>query len=464
MKNRMSLTSCQSILTRIQLPKMKIIASIGLAFLPMLIFAQALEELGKQRVEFEETPGIAIAWVEDGQSHFFSWGFADISHQELVTSKTLFEIGSITKTFTCSTLSYLVLQHELALTDQAQLYLPGTIQLPEKNGKSILLLHLATARSGLPRLPGNLNPADPTNPYVDYTEKELTAYLNNCELPSEPGSKYEYSNLGMGLLGFLLTHKKNETYSQLIKEVILKPLGMNQTFISGEIKSKLLATGYVDKNPVRAWTWSSQSVITGAGGIVSCTEDMLKYLIAQLATDKSILTTAFHEAHKERNDAGSESMQIGLGWHIRDHKYVWHNGGTGGFRSFIGFDPEKKRAIVVLTNSTNGADDLGFNWLDKAYELKSMKKTFTLDLSQVKEYEGVYEITPTFKVVVTSKGTELFVQATNQPKVTLYAEETDKFFLKVAEVKIEFARNTDGKIEKIKIYQNGIEQVGKKVQ
>ncbi len=442
---------------------MKISISAGLIFLPFFLSAQTLEELGKQRVEFDETPGIAIAWIENGQSHFLSCGLANIASKEPVTSKTLFEIGSITKTFTCSVLSYLVQQHELALNDRVQLYLPSTIQLPEKNGKSISLLHLATAHSGLPRLPGNLSPADPTNPYIDYTEKQLTAYLNNCELGNEPGSNYEYSNLGMGLLGFVLTQKKNETYSQLIKLIILKPLAMNQTFISGETKSKLLATGYMDKNPVKAWTWNSQSVITGAGGIMSNSEDMLLYVTAQMATDKSILTAAFHEAHKERSDAGSQSMQIGLGWHIRDHQYVWHNGGTGGFRSFVGFDPEKKRAIVILTNSTNGADDLGFHWLDNSYELKSIRKPLVLDLIKIKEYEGVYEINPTFKVVITSKGTGLFVQATNQSKVTMYADDVDKFFLKVAEVKIQFGRNAEGKIEKISIFQNGIEQVGKKV-
>ncbi len=443
---------------------MRTLLSAGLMVLPVFLLAQTLEELGKQRVEFDETPGLAMAWIENGQSHFISYGLANIEFKEPVTSKTLFEIGSITKTFTCSVLSYLVQQHELALTDRAQRYLPSTIQLPEKNGKPILLLHLATAHSGLPRLPGNLSPADPTNPYIDYTEKDLTAYLNNCELGSEPGSKYEYSNLGMGLLGFILTQKKGEPYSQLIKQIILKPLSMNQTFISGETKSKVLATGYMDKNPVKAWTWNNQSVIAGAGGIVSSSEDMLRYITAQMATDKSILTAAFQEAHKERTDAGSKSMQIGLGWHIRDHKYVWHNGGTGGFRSFAGFDPEKKRAIVILTNSTNGADDLGFHWLDSAYELKALRKPMGIDLLKIKEYEGVYEINPTFKVSITSTGTDLFVQATNQPKVTMYAEVADTFFLKVAEVKIQFSRNAEGKIEKITIVQNGIEQVGKKVQ
>jgi D-alanyl-D-alanine-carboxypeptidase/D-alanyl-D-alanine-endopeptidase len=442
---------------------MKKVLCTWLAFAPLICWAQNLDELCKQRVDAEETPGIAVTIFEDGKSQFFSFGVANVATQEPVTSKTLFEIGSITKTFTCSVLSYLVQKKELALNDHAQKYLPSSIHLPEKNGKPITLLHLATAHSGLPRMPGNFSPADQANPYLDYTEKELSAYLNNCELWSEPGTKYEYSNLGMGLLGYILTQEQNKPYSELIKGVILSPLGMNQTFVSGEVKNKFLATGYREMNPVKAWTWNSQSVLTGAGGIVSNSEDMLKFIIAQINSENPILKTTFQEAHKERSDAGSASMQIGLGWHIRDHKYIWHNGGTGGFRSFIGFDPAKKRGIVILTNSTTGADDLGFHWLEESIPLKVIKKPMKLDLNTIKEYEGVYEINPTFKIAVTSKGTDLFLQATSQPMVSMYAEEQDKFFLKVVEAKVHFKRGANNQIEKLILYQNGAELEGKKI-
>jgi len=375
----------------------------------------------------------------------------------------LFEIGSITKTFTCSVLSYLVQKNELALNDAAQKHLPSSISLPEKNGKSIMLLHLATQHSGLSRMPGNFSPVDQSNPYIDYTEKELTAYLNNCELKHEPGTTYEYSNLGMGLLGFILTQVKNKPYSELIKEFILSPLGMNQTFISGQTNSKLLATGYRETTPVKAWTWNNQSVLTGAGGIVSNAEDMLKFLIAQLNSDNSALTAAFKEARKEKGGAGDTAMQIGLGWHIRKHKYVWHNGGTGGFRSFVGFDPVKKRGIVILTNSTTGADDLGFHWLDESSPLKEIKKPISLDPAALKEYEGVYEINPTFKIIISAKGKDIFLQATSQPQVSIYAEEPDHFFLKVVEAKVHFKRDANNKIEKLVLYQNGAVVEGKKV-
>jgi CubicO group peptidase (beta-lactamase class C family) len=435
-----------------------------IAIFPALLQAQSLEELAKQRVDFQETPGIAVAWIEDGKISFYSYGVTNLESREPVTSKTLFEIGSITKTFTCSALSYLVQKKEMDLNEKAQAYLPSSISLPEKNGKAIRIIDLATAHSGLPRMPGNFSPVNVANPYIDYTDKELTVFLNNCELKSEPGAQYEYSNLGMGLLGYILTAKKNTTYSKLIKETILSPLQMKETFISGEVKSKNLASGYMDRTPVAAWTWSNQSVLTGAGGIVSNTEDMINFLKAQLQTSDPILDAAFQDAHKERSDAGNPDMQIALGWHIRNHKYVWHNGGTGGFRSFAGFDPEKKRAIVLLTNSTAGVDDLGFHWLDDSVPLKTLTKSITLDAKVLKEYEGVYQISPTFKITITTQGSDCFLQATGQPKVSIYAEEADKFFLKVVDAKIVFGRNSEGKIEKLTLFQNGAEREGKKIQ
>ena len=234
---------------------------LGLVLIHITSWSQNFEELCKQRVEYQETPGIAAVIFENGQRQFISYGLSNVESQDEVTPKTLFEIGSITKTFTSSMLSYFVKKNELDLNDPVQKHLPSSILLPQKNGKSITLLHLATQHAGLPRMPGNFSPADQANPYIDYTEKELTAYLNNCELKYEPGTTYEYSNLGMGTLGYLLTQKKNKPYSELVKETLLSPLQMNQTFISGQEKSKYLAVGYKESNPAKAWTWSNESAL-----------------------------------------------------------------------------------------------------------------------------------------------------------------------------------------------------------
>lgn len=421
---------------------------------------QTISEKIAQRVEYGETPGIVVGIFENGTVQYHSFGVTNLETNEAVTPKTLFEIGSITKTFTCSMAAMLSQNHQLNFSDPAQKYLPAKMVLPERNGKVITVEQLATAHSGLPRMPLNFQPHDPSNPYIDYREEELTYFISNYDLTRDPGSEYEYSNLGMGLLGFMLTRVKEKPYGKLIEELITKPLGMNHTFISGMRTEKPIASGYADKIPMKAWTWNDQSVITGAGGIVSNAEDMMKYMAAQL-NSTSPPATAFALTHQPKAAAGK--MKIGYGWHIRDENIVWHNGGTGGFRSFVGFDKTKKKAIVILSNSTMGVDDLGFHLLNEQYLLKELKKQVMVEESILKEYVGTYEISPAFTIAVTHESDGLHIQATGQPKVNIYAESDSKFYLKIVDARVEFERNASNQVERLVLYQNGAVMPGKKI-
>jgi len=440
--------------------RMKII----LALLLLITFtgkSQSIEEKIKMRVDYQETPGIAVGIYENGKITYYNFGVLNLQSGELITSKTLFEIGSITKTFTTSMAALLSVENKLKFSDRAQVYLPSKMILPEKNGKVITIEHLATAHSALPRMPKNFSPKDAANPYIDYTEDFLTAFISNCELTRDPGVQYEYSNLGMGLLGYILTRIEEKPYPKLVTELITKPLGMNQTFVSGTSKEKNLASGYADNTEVKAWTWNNESVLTGAGGLVSNAEDMMKFMIAQLTPSNTQLSKAFGLTHTIRADAGA--MKIGYGWHIRDEKIVWHNGGTGGFRSFAGFDQSKNKAVVVLTNSNTGADDLGFHLLNDQYELKALKKPLTVSEAVLNNYVGTYEIAPTFSIAVTLENGALMIQATNQPKVNIYPESETKFYLKIVEAQIEFFKDATGKVEKLELHQGGAIMPGKKV-
>jgi serine-type D-Ala-D-Ala carboxypeptidase/endopeptidase len=423
--------------------------------------SQSLEEKIKMRVDYKETPGIVVGIYENGKVTYYSFGVMNLQTGEAVSPKTLFEIGSITKTFTTSMVALLSLENKLKFSDRAQIYLPSKMILPEKDGKAITIEHLATAHSGLPRMPKNFSPKDAADPYIDYTEDFLTAFISNCELTRAPGSEYEYSNLGMGLLGFILTRIEEKPYPKLVAELITKPLDMNQTAVSGMGKEKNLATGYSDNTPVKAWTWNNESVLTGAGGIVSNAEDMMKFMIAQITPSNTQLSKAFALAHINRSDAGA--MKIGYGWHIRDEKIVWHNGGTGGFRSFAGFDKAKNKAVVVLTNSNTGADDLGFHLLNETYELKALKKPIALSEEVLSKYVGTYEIAPTFSIAITLENGGLIAQATGQPKINIYAESETKFYLKVVDAQIEFFKDATGKVEKLELRQGGAVMPGKKV-
>ncbi len=442
---------------------MKKIVGPLLLILPFLSWAQNIEEKIRQRVEFQETPGIAVGIYENGKTTYYTFGAANVQTKEPISSKTLFEIGSITKTFTTEMAAQMQVQKKLSLSDEAQRYLPGNMVLPEKNGMAITLEHLATAHSGLPRMPMNFAPSDPENPYVDYTETELAGFINHCELPRDPGSQYEYSNLGMGMLGYILSRIGKKPYAVLVDQLILNQLKMNHTFVSGQRTDLQLATGYSGIQPVKAWTWNNESVLTGAGGLISNAEDMMTYLVANLRAKSNTtpLDQAMALTHTPRKDAGK--MKIGYGWHIRDEDIVWHNGGTGGFRSFAGFSVTKNKAVVVLTNSNTGADDLGFHLLNNVYDLKELKKPHPVSEEVLKEYVGRYEVAPTFVLTISYEGGQLMLQATNQPKASIYAETDSKFYLKVVNAQVEFVRDENGQVSKLVLYQNGAVIPGKRI-
>ncbi len=419
--------------------------------------AQDVESLLKERVDAGETQGIVVGIYEKGMTTYYHYGYADVASKRLVDSKTLFEIGSITKTFTCIMLAQEVEEGKVQLSDPVQKFLPTGVMMPSRGGKQITFEDLASARSGLPRLPSNMAPADNENPYIDYTEDKLWAFLSGYTLARDIASQYEYSNLGMGLLGVLVSKidGSGKPYREVVTRRILKPLRMHETFMNTPgRKDKNSATGYADGNPVKPWTWSDGSCMQGAGGLLSNAEDMIKYMIANLKPSNNTLGKAMTNSHQARMDIGRNNMKIALGWHIRN-KIIWHNGGTGGFRTFAGFEPEKKMAVVVLTNSTQGADDLGFHLMDETIPLKTIRKPVTVAPEILQSYVGNYEISPQFKIDITLENGRLFAQATNQPKFGIYAESDTRFFLRVVEAQVEFIKTPEGKIEKLILYQNG---------
>ena len=152
---------------------------------------------------------------------------------------TVFEMGSISKVFTGALLADMVARGEVKLDDPIAKYLPQTVKVPSRNGRQITLLDLATQSSGLPRLPSNMRPADFSNPYADYSVQQLYEFLSGYSLTRDPGQRYEYSNLGVGLLGHVLALRAGKSYEEILKERILDPLGMNDTRVDATPSMKL---------------------------------------------------------------------------------------------------------------------------------------------------------------------------------------------------------------------------------
>jgi CubicO group peptidase (beta-lactamase class C family) len=195
-------------------------------------------------------------------------------------------------------------------------------------------------------------------------------FLGNCALSREPGEKYEYSNLGMGLAGHILSLKAGTNYEELVVNQICEPLKMKSTRITLDKEmGERLARGHVGSVVVKNWDLSA---LVGAGALRSTANDMLKYVEANMSPANSPLGQAMQKTHLAQNSAGSSEMSIGLAWHVRKKfgsEIVWHNGGTGGYHSFCGFDKLKKRGVVLLANSTENIDDIGWHLLNPEYKL-----------------------------------------------------------------------------------------------
>ncbi len=271
--------------------------------------------------------------------------------QMVENANHLFEIGSITKVFTAGILARLVADDSLQLDDPVLQFLPVSLRQPEQDGKKIMLRHLANHSSGLPRLPDNFSPADPSNPYADYDPSALYDYLQHQQqLITPPGEQYSYSNLGFGLLGHILTQRMESDYASLLQEYVTAPLAMDRTFVT--VPSSLEDTLVPGRNPQGHVTanWD-MGVLAGAGAIKSTAHDMVTWIQANI--NRAEPTGPLWKLSQLPTLAVSEDLSVGLGWHISTSggkKIHWHNGGTGGYRSCVAFRAESGTGVVILSN------------------------------------------------------------------------------------------------------------------
>ncbi|MDN5865469.1 MAG: beta-lactamase family protein, partial [Gammaproteobacteria bacterium] len=230
------------------------------------------------RVASGQYPMLVIGVVNGDKSRLY--GF-NAEGEPAPHADTVFEIGSVTKTFTGLALALAVESGEVALDESVAELLPN-FEIPSRNGKAITLENLATQHSGLPRLPGNLQPwKNPANPYADYGVMKLEAFLSGYELKHDPGSHYKYSNLGFGLLGYALARREGVGYGELLQRAILNPLNMNSCAVRlNEAMRKHLAAGHdASENVVSNW---DMAVLSGAGGLKCSAADMMGYLKANM--------------------------------------------------------------------------------------------------------------------------------------------------------------------------------------
>lgn len=404
----------------------------------------------KSRVEDGRATGLVLGVMEaDGSTRIVSFGNPGIGAPPLGPD-TVFEIGSVTKTFTTTLLADMVQRGEVMLDAPAQQHAPPGLVLPTRSGKAITLAHLAEQNSGLPRLPGNLDlaTADMTNPYAAYTQAMLDDFLGGYQLPRDPGASFEYSNLGMGLLGNLLANRAGQSYEDLVRTRVLAPLGMTSSGITLTPPMRAnLAKGH-DAAGQPAANWDLPS-LAGAGALRASMTDMLKFLDANLGEPKNDLERAMRLAQQPRFRM-SPATQIGLGWiTITTSKgdFLYHDGGTGGYGAIIVLDQKRGVGLVLLGNRTGIPEDIAMHLIDPSIPLTPLptppaaRAEIAVPPEMLTTYTGVYTLdaAPAFKLTVTLENGQLQVQATGQQKFPIFAESQSRFFYKVVDAQITFA-------------------------
>lgn len=341
----------------------------------------------KLRVANGQNIGMVIGLIDSSGVNYYSYGVKSLQTDDAIDEQTVFEIGSISKVFTGILLADQVRKGAMNLNDPIDLHLPDGIKSPTFSGVPIQLVHLSNHTSGLPRLPANFAPADLTNPYADYSQTQLYDFLSSYELTREAGSQYEYSNFGAGLLGHLLATKNDVGYEALMQEILAKPLGLEDTKIALSTgMEKNMATGHNMGYEVGNWDLPT---LAGAGAIRSTASDLVKFLQFNMGLEAHDLYEAMRLSQQNsRTDGGLPA--VGLGWHRAgaNADIIWHNGGTGGFRSFIGFVESEKRGVVILTNSSASVDDLGFRILQPDAPLNALRPSIAAKVREVIDEKG----------------------------------------------------------------------------
>lgn len=409
-----------------------------LALIAPLIAAVSLQAALDARTAGVPGTGIAVGVIDHGKVTAYVSGSDGKGRP--VNEQTLFEIGSVTKTFTATTLAVMTLQGQVRLDDPIAKYLPKGVHAPNKDGKAITLLNLAEQRSGLPRLPSNMDGLGGDDPYADYSNADMYAFLNGYNLTRDPGAAYVYSNYGIGLLGQLLANRAQMTYPQLVQHAVFDPLGMSETTLvmTGTADPPLLGVGH-DLSGGAVATWHTQS-IAPAGAIASNLDDMLKYLRCNMGQGPLAQACLFAQRPRAKGDSGD---QIGLVWNIDSSNGVINHGGdTNGFHAFVAISRDRQTGVVALSNGPL-VSDIATHVLIPDSAIAACPTSVPASQTDPASYAGTYcnqSIGATFTVSPAAKPDELSIALLPQPAVTVPRTAPDVFYSSQYDARFTFIR------------------------
>lgn len=393
-----------------------------------------------ERLKYE---GVALAAlrIRDGATTFS----AASARGPVPDQQALFELGSITKTFTALLLADAVTRGLIKLDDPVETALPDRLKLRDSQGAPLRWVDLATQRSGLPRLPSNLTVRpELTDPYATYDWPQMAAFLSGWRADKPRDTAYEYSNLGFGLLGQALGFLQQRDYATLLRERVLVPLGMaDQIFLSPPAGRRFLDGHDKSGKPVDHWTF--RPAMAGAGALLGSTRGLARYAQAAMGQFDHPLKEAFALCLRRHGARDIPGAGIGLAWNsaaLPGRIAFNHDGATFGFSTSLWLDPSKGNASAVLANAGVSVVDLALHLLEPTIPPSDMSLTrqaeVPLSPEQLTPLAGVYLLSPSMKITVHADGNRLFARATGQQAFELFATSPLTFFAKVTPMEIVF--------------------------
>mgnify|MGYP001815428281 FL=1 len=388
---------------------------------------------------------VSIAHRKDGEVTYYGGGVVAPGSDQVPDENSQYEIGSITKSFTHLLLAELVEMDRVGYDTTIGDLLGADFELRNAAVGDITLLQLATHRSGLPRMPGDFAPTNPLDPYQGYDSEALLRSLATTRDKQPLGTYYSYSNFGVGILGYLLGQVHGGGYAEALTELVLDPLGMSHTSFE---RAENSVTAFSGGQAVSDWTIDGMA---GAGALRSTTGDLMKFVRVQLGEAENPFAHDLADDREVIGEAGG--FDITRVWHVGntpDGKIFWHNGGTGGFHSFVGFKPASNEAVAIIASGDTDPTASGLTWLGFA---GPRRPDGDIDPSIL----GQYDLNPNFGIGVYEVNGTLVAQASGQMPLGIYEVEPDWYALGAADASLHFLREGD-EVVAVELAQNGMLQ------
>lgn len=419
-----------------------------------------IEALVEAYVKHDKVNAVSVGVVSNGETWTRHYGVLDGKGTPVPNDQTIYELGSISKVFTSLLLADAVEAGRLKLNDPISRVMTKLHEANPTVGDGITLQQLSHHVSGLPRMPSNFKPADSTNPFAGYDRKLLMAYLLTAKPARKPGVDYEYSNLGVGLLGDLLSRNAGISYEALLKQKLTAPLKMSDTGIT--LSAKQAARFAPPHNaallPDKAWDFDA---LAGCGAIRSNVDDMLLFMKASLNPPEGPLGKTIDLAWKQHKAPKGAARAMGLGWMIAgDGSTRWHNGQTGGYQCMMLVNRQLKSATVLLCNTAgSGVDSLAEQIFQTIVGMnvqpKSFEEEFQADPKVTQRLAGRYQLAPGVVMEVQVKSGRMMVQITGQQFLAVIPQSQTEWKYQAVDATLKFELPKTGNSPKVTLHQAG---------